>query len=341
MINMIEVDGAYGEGGGAVLRITAALSALSSKPVHIKNIRLGRPKPGLMPQHLNAVRAVSKLTDATVNGLEIGSSEINFCPRTLKAGNYGIDIKTAGSITLILQAFMIPAAFADGPVKISIMGGTDVRWSPSVDYLENITLPILRSMGYLARSKLIRRGHYPAGGGIYELEITPIKKFKPINKYELEFEGINGISHAVKLPEHVAIRQAKAAEKILLDAGYPSEIDIQHSEDTLSPGSGIVLWTNGKIPVSGSSIGEPGKRAEKVGSEAAKEILYHISKKAAFDRYMADQILPYIAIAGNSSIKVAELTNHALTNIYVINKFISRNFKVQGKIGEPALISID
>lgn len=338
---MIEVDGSYGEGGGAVLRLTAALSALKSKQVHITNIRSGRPQPGLMPQHLNAVRAVSMLSDATVEGLEIGSSEINFCPQTLKAGNYRIDIKTAGSITLLMQAFMIPAAFADGPVKITIFGGTDVRWSPSVDYFENVTLPIVRSMGYIARSKLIRRGHYPAGGGIYELEITPVKRFKPIKKYELEFNVIKGISHAVKLPEHVAKRQATAAEKVLSEAGYTSEIEIQHSEDSIGPGSGIVLWTNGKTPVSGSSIGKPGKRAEKVGSEAAKKILYHISKKAAFDRYMADQILPYIAIAGNSSIKVAELTNHALTNIYVINNFISRNFTVEGKIGETAFISVD
>lgn len=341
MVAMIKVDGSYGEGGGAVLRITAALSALCSKPVHITDIRSGRPKPGLMPQHLNAVDAVSRLSDATVKGLEIGSSEIYFCPKALKGGNYRVDIKTAGSITLILQAFMIPAAFADGPVKITIIGGTDVRWSPSIDYLENVTLPIIRSMGYIANTRLIRRGHYPKGGGIFELEVTPVKKFKPINISEIKFRGVKGISHAVKLPEHVARRQAKAAENILSHGGFHSEIEIQHSEDTLGPGSGIVLWTDGKTPVGGSSIGKPGKRAEKVGSEAAEEILYHISRKAGLDWYMADQILPYIAIAGNSSIKVSELTNHALTNIYVINKFIPRNFKVEGEIGEPALISVE
>lgn len=338
---MIEIDGSYGEGGGAILRITTALSALSSKPVHIKNIRSGRPKPGLMPQHLNAVKAVSKLSEASVDGLEIGSSEIYFRPKSLKGGKYRVNIKTAGSITLILQSFMIPAAFADGPVKITIIGGTDVRWSPSVDYLENVTLPILRSMGYIANTKLIRRGHYPAGGGVFEMEITPIKKFQPINISKLKFDIINGISHVTKLPEHVAKRQAQSAESVLSNKGFFSNIELEQSENALSPGSGIVLWTNGEIPVGGSSIGEPGKRAEKVGFEAANEILYHISRNAALDRYMVDQILPYMAIAGNSTVKVAELTNHALTNIYVINKFISKNFKVKGKIGESAVISID
>ena len=128
-------------------------------------------------------------------------------------GNFRIDIETAGSITLILQAFMIPAAFADGPVKITIIGGTDVRWSPSVDYLENVTLPILNLMGYRAKTNLIQRGHYPRGGGILELEIDPVKKLKPLNVSELKFDRINGISHAVKLPEHVAERQAKSAEE--------------------------------------------------------------------------------------------------------------------------------
>ena len=117
---MIEIDGSCGEGGGAVLRMATGLSALTSKPVKIYNIRSKRPKPGLMPQHLNSVKAVAILSDAEISGLEIGSTELSFKPGKLKPGNYDIDIKTAGSISLILQAFMIPAAFTGGPVKITI-----------------------------------------------------------------------------------------------------------------------------------------------------------------------------------------------------------------------------
>jgi RNA 3'-terminal phosphate cyclase (ATP) len=338
---LIEVDGSCGEGGGAVLRISTALSAVTSEPVHITNIRSGRPKPGLMPQHLNAVKAVADLSSASVTGLELGSTELFFHPRSLKGGNYRIDIGTAGSITLILQAFMIPAVFADSEVDITIVGGTDVRWSPSVDYLENVTLPILKLMGYRARTNLIQRGHYPRGGGILELEVDPVKKLKPLNTSELKFDIINGISHAVKLPVHVAERQAGSAEKILLNEGYKSKIKIKTSKTVLGSGSGILLWTNGLIPVSGSSIGELGKRAEEVGSEAAKQILYHISRDSAVDRYMGDQIVPYMALAGNSSIKTAELTQHALTNIHVTEKFINKKFHVEGTLGESAVISVD
>jgi RNA 3'-terminal phosphate cyclase (ATP) len=294
-----------------------------------------------MSQHLNAVKAVADLSNANVKGLELGSKEVTFIPESLKGGNYKIDIKTAGSITLILQAFMIPAAFADGPVKITILGGSDVRWSPSVDYLENVTLPILKLMGYHAKTNFIQRGHYPRGGGQLELEIEHIQKLRPLNVTEQKFDCIYGVSHCVNLPEHVAERQAKSAEKILINAGYPSKIKVQQSNKSIGPGSGIFLWTNGITPISGSSIGSPGKKAEKVGAQAAKEILYHISKKSALDKYMGDQIIPYMALAGNSRIKTAELTQHTLTNIYVTENFINKKFQVDGDLGESAIISVD
>jgi RNA 3'-terminal phosphate cyclase (ATP) len=338
---LIEIDGSYGEGGGSVLRIATALSAVTSKPVHITNIRSGRPKPGLMPQHMNAVKAVADLSNASVKGLEVGSTEISFTPKSLNGGVYEIDIGTAGSISLILQAFMIPAAFADGPVKIRITGGTDVRWAPSVDYVENVTLPILRLMGYNAHINIIRRGHYPRGGGILEIEVEPIMKLKPLNISDLQFDCICGISHSVKLPIHIAERQAQSAENILQSEGYKSKIIIKGSQNATGPGFSIFLWTNGITPVSGSAIGEPGKKAEKVGSEAAKQILYHISRRSAVDRYMGDQLIPYMALAGSSSIKTAELTQHALTNIHITEKFIDKKFQVDGIIGEAAVIMVD
>ena len=338
---MIEIDGSYGEGGGSVLRMATALSAVTSKPVHITNIRSGRPKPGLMAQHMNAVKSVADLSDATVKGLEVGSTEISFTPKSLNGGIYRIDIGTAGSISLILQAFMIPAAFADGPVKIRITGGTDIKWAPSVDFVENVKLPILRLMGYNANINIIQRGHYPRGGGILEIEIRPIAKLKPLNVSKLQFDCIFGISHSVKLPLHIAERQAQSAKNILHNEGYKSKIKIKGSQNAVGPGSSIFLWTNGVTPVSGSAIGEPGKRAEKVGLEAANQILYHISREAAVDKYMGDQLIPYIALAGGSCIKTAELTQHTITNIHITEKFIDKKFNVRGIMGGSAVISVD
>lgn len=337
---MIEIDGSYGEGGGAILRNAVAISALTLKPIHIKNIRANRPKPGLMPQHFNAVNAVAQISGAKCDKLNIGSGEIYFKPQNLKGGRFKIDIKTAGSITMVLQAFMIPAGFAPSPVEITIKGGTDVRWSPPVDYFQNVTLKILESMGYDVEMDMVRRGHYPRGGGIVKVNIKPVQKLNPVKLIDLQFDNVKGISHAVNLPEHVAVRQAESARKVLEANGIESEIEIEHSDNASGPGSGIVLWSDGDIPVGGSSIGERGLRAEKVGQLAGEEILFSISKKAALDKYMGDQIIPYMAIAGNSEVKTAELTLHTVTNIYIAQLLLDKKFEVKGKTGEIATISV-
>jgi len=338
---MIEIDGSYGEGGGAIVRNAVALSALTSKPISIKNIRANRPKSGLMSQHFNAVNAVALVSKAKCDKLSIGSDEIIFKPENIIGGKFEVDIKTAGSITMVLQAFMIPAAFAKSGVEITIKGGTDVRWSPPVDYLQNVTLKILEKVGYTAKIDVKRRGHYPRGGGIVKVNINPIKKLNPLKLIDLEIDRIKGISHAVKLPEHVAVRQAESAEKFLKTKGFDAEIEVEHSENTLGPGSGIVLWSEGNSRVGGSAIGERGLKAEKVGNIAAKELLYHISQNAALDKYMGDQIIPYMAIAGNSEVKTAELTLHAITNIYIAEKLLGKKFNIDGNLGESAIISVN
>lgn len=354
---MIEIDGSYGEGGGALVRISAALSALTGKSIRITDIRANRPKKGLMPQHLNALKSVALISNASYQGLQVGSTEVTFQPGELAGGDFELDIGTAGSMALVLQSFMIPAAFAEDQVKLTLKGGTDVRWSPPTDYLTNVTLPIFSWLGYNVELEMLQRGHYPRGGGVLKAVIHPVKKLNPFNLLHLKVDRVRGISHAVKLPEQVALRQAQSAETILENAGYPVEIEVQHSDNALGPGSGLVLWTEGENRtgnpdessrgssligrIGSSSIGEPGKKAELVGRQAAEELLYFISKNVALDGYMGDQIIPYMAMAGDSQVKTAELTEHTLTNIYVTEKITERSFEYTGKLGEPALIKVD
>jgi RNA 3'-terminal phosphate cyclase (ATP) len=162
---VIEIDGSFGEGGGQVLRTAVALSALLGREVHIKNIRAKRPNPGLRAQHMTAVKAVAALCDAETIGLEIESTELSFMPRKIVSGSFKFDVGTAGSISLVLQALMPAGAFSSGGTEFEITGGTDVRWSPTIDYVRFVILPMLSRLGYAAELKLIRRGHYPKGGG--------------------------------------------------------------------------------------------------------------------------------------------------------------------------------
>ncbi len=345
---MLEIDGSMGEGGGSVLRLSLALASIKSEPIRVYNIRANRSKPGLANQHLHAVKSLKELTEAKTKGLEIGSEEVVFEPKRNTGKDIKVDIGTAGSTTLILQSVMIPAAFAEEPVSIEVKGGTDNPFAPPIDYLKNVTIPILEKLGYHAEINLVKRGHYPKGGGIIKAEINPIEKLKPLNLTEAgKVSKISGVSHCVKLPSHIAKRQAEAAKERLAEAGHEAGIEVEYyekSEDPhLSPGTGVVLWAetrNGSI-LGSNGHGEKGKPAEKVGKEAAEKLLDELETGKALDKYLTDQIIPYLSLAeGQSIISTTELTSHTLTNVELVEKILGTEIEVSGMEGEPGEISV-
>jgi RNA 3'-terminal phosphate cyclase (ATP) len=346
---LIEISGDMLEGGGQIVRTTVALSALTGTEVRISKIRDRRPNPGLQAQHVTAVRAVAALTSAETEGLFSGSRELVFKPRCHIAGHFTFDVGTAGSIPLILQAVMPSAAYATGKIEFELTGGTDVPWSPTIDYIRLVEFPLLELMGYRAQLVVHRRGHFPKGGGYVTLTVDPPRALKAVTLVDRGHEiGVAGISHCVKLPSHVAQRQATAA-KAALNIDKPRTVDIAietypSSEDKhLGPGSGIALamkFTNAPI-LGADSIGERGKPAERVGAEAASKLLSELHSKAAVDRHMGDILIPYMALAeGRSEIEVSEITTHTLTNIRVAEMLSGTKFTVQGSLHELGRISV-
>lgn len=326
---MIEVDGSYGEGGGQILRTAVALSAIIGEDVRIKNIRRNRPQEGLKPQHLTSIETAAILCNADITGVFPGSTEIHFSPSEIIGVNEKISIGTAGSIPLLMQAIMPIAACAKENTKLVISGGTDVAWSPSIDYLRKITLKALKEMGYQANIELIERGYYPKGGGIAEIEIIPskLKEFHYIPNDQNIKNGKNricGISHCSRLPEHVAKRQAESAIQILEKNGKGADVDIV-KDDFLSTGSGITLWTGHSGSV---NIGKKGLPAEKVGEYAANDILDELFSGASVDVHLADQLIPYMGLTGGGSFTVKEVSKHCLTNIHITEQMLDVRFSV-------------
>ena len=177
---MIDIDGSEGEGGGQMLRTAIALSALTGKPVRIRNIRANRPKPGLAAQHLCAVRGVTGICDAQVEGAEVGSTQLQFVPGEVRAGNYHLDVGTAGSITLVLQACMLASARSPDEMRFRIVGGTNVRWSPPIDFYERSFFPRLVTLGFRVQITDVRRGFYPEGGGSVEVHFQAPREVQPV-----------------------------------------------------------------------------------------------------------------------------------------------------------------
>ena len=140
---MITIDGSEGEGGGQVLRYSAALSLLTDEPFTIQNIRGGRAKPGLMRQHVTALEAACAIGGAECSGLTVGASELTFRPGSVTPGEYHFAVGTAGSTGLVLQTVLVPLMLADAPSKLVIEGGTHAMAAPPFEFLQKTLLPVL------------------------------------------------------------------------------------------------------------------------------------------------------------------------------------------------------
>ncbi len=338
---MIEIDGDYLEGGGQILRTSLSLSVLLHKPFIIKNIRAKRKNPGLQPQHLTAVRALHKISDAFVEGAELHSQALTFSPKTINSGKFIFDVsevkESAGSVSLVLQAILLPLAFSGADSHVILRGGTHVNWSPSFEYLKEIFIPTVGKMGLLAGMEINRYGFYPIGGGEIEVRIKKIGKLTALEQVEPDLlQRIAGISVVANLPDDIARRQKDAALKKLV--GYACEKKIE-TKNAPSFGKGTLLFLKAVHANSVAGffdLGELGKKAEIVGIEAAEQLIEFEKSKAAVDSHLADQLLPYAVLAEGKTVFTAEkITNHLLTNAYTIKQFIPEaKIDVDGKSGK-------
>ncbi len=324
---MLEIDGSFGEGGGQILRTSLALSILTQTPVHIYNIRKNRPREGLSPQHLKTISAIEALTGSTVTGNSLSSTEIKFIPKDEFKRKVTINIGTAGSITLLLQSLMIFLPFLENKTNIGVYGGTDVPWSPQIEYLKEVTIPTLERMGYKIEVTKVLRGYYPKGGGFVEIEVDQIKKLKSIQIDRFEKSPkIQGVSYSSNLPENVTERQKKSARAILFRDGLTPNIKLQVEKDsTKRIGSGIFIFSKNRTSIIGDgALGAKGKRAEEVGEEGARQFLEKYSQ--GFDSHISDQVVPYMALAEGNSKIFTKNTSHLETNISIMEKFYDIKF---------------
>ncbi|MBI5332279.1 MAG: RNA 3'-terminal phosphate cyclase [Candidatus Aenigmarchaeota archaeon] len=375
-MDMIEIDGATGEAGGQILRTATGLSAITGKPFHIYNIRKGRCTQGMRPQHLTGVKAVAQLCNAKLKHAEIDSTELEFIPGKITGGKHRFDIGTAGSIPLLLQSLIIPATHANMPVELDLYGGTDVKWSPTIDYFRYIFVKYAKMFGIDVSVDIIKRGFYPKGGGHIIMRIMPAMPTPLVLTECTELTRIDawGIATNDMKKAQVAERIMKAFEqeinniakniaKSLLGSMF-SDLTIGRTElrsnevrdttkhnktrnkipdcrevqyiDSLSTGCTFFAHThheNGTC-LGSCAIGEKGKSAEQIGKDVALMLKKQIDSKACVDENMADQILPFMALAaphGESRIKAAEITDHVRTNIWVIEKFMPVKFEIDEK----------
>jgi len=311
---MLKTDGSMGEGGGQIVRSAVALSAITGEPVTITGIRAARKNQGLVAQHIAAIRAVAGTCDAECSGLSPGSSMLTFFPGTIKPRDLFIDVGTAGSIPLVIQAWL-PIALRTGG-SLHVTGGTEVASSPTIDYLEHLLCGVLIEAGAKISLEIIRRGYYPKGGGevIIRVEKTAIS---PIVPKTCEEAPITIISCSSNLPDHIAPRQASAAQEYLTTEQIGVAEQVLDQRTGPGTGTSCTIWKGGK---GGSALGKQGLPAEQVGRMAAASFVYEYRKPGTVDSHLSDQLLVPLALFGGTY-TTSSLTLHAKTLCLLLAQF--------------------
>lgn len=330
-VRPLTLDGAYGEGGGQLLRTAVALAAITGRAITIENVRAKRPKPGLAPQHVAAVSAVAALCDAHVDGLALRSTKLTFAPGRLRGGEFRFDVGTAGSVTLVMQA-LLPALIACGErCTVTLCGGTDVRGAPPLDYFCQVTLGLLARIGVCATLAIRRRGYYPRGGGEIALSVLP-SQLRLLSFLEPgTMHRIAGAAHVAAIDVNVARRMRDAfVAGFGVHAGIASQIDVISltPDQAFGAGGAFVAWVEAEHTVFGAGrVAERGVRAEALGSAVAAELLADLAVDACLDIHAADQVLVYLALAGGGSFTTREVTSHAQTAIWLLEQFLPVRFQ--------------
>jgi RNA 3'-phosphate cyclase len=333
---MMEIDGSQKSGSGTILRLSVALAAITKKPLHITNIRQNRPQPGLKPQHLEAVLTAGKLCNAKIQGGKLGSKELWFTPQEIKGGDFEALIETAGSIPMLLLATLPICLFAEKPVRLHVgKGGTDTTHAPTINYLRFVFLPALKQMGVEAEITVQKYGYYPKGMGEATITVKPNRQLKPFALKSFgNLKSIKGVSVCTFLADRqVAERQAKAAEDNLSQNGFRADIKIVNDQSNpIQKGSSIVLWaeTDKGVIIGADAIGELRKMSEAVGKEAAQRLNAELLVKPTVDIYLADMLIPYIALAEENSVFLARtVSEHIESNIWLIEKMLNIKFTIE------------
>jgi RNA 3'-terminal phosphate cyclase (ATP) len=334
---MIEIDGSMFSGSGTLLRYAAALATIKREPLHMVRIRFKRPKPGLRPQHLLAVKACCALSSGHVQGAEVGSQEIVYYPgKKLTGGNLDFDIGTAGSATMLAFTLIPPALFAEQPSRFSITGGLFQDFAPSFFHMQSVLLPLLRQMGAHVDLKMDRPGYVPKGEGRLTMKVRPLTRpLKPLHMLKQgTVKKIHGIALASHLAEqNVSRRMAERSSRILHERGYESEIRALDDNTAVQKGAALILWakSNTGCLLGADQAGKPRRRSESIADSVARSLLEDLESGACTDRYLADQLILFAGLAErDTEYIIPKVTEHVRSNLWLVETILGVRTELKG-----------
>lgn len=336
---MLIIDGSLGEGGGQILRSSLTMSLITGQPFRMTRIRAGRKRPGLLRQHLTAVRAAAAVGGARVEGDRLGSQELTFHPASVRAGDFELDVGSAGSATLVLQTVLPPLLVASAPSRLLLEGGTHNPFAPPFDYLQRVFLPLVARMGATVEVSLERAGFYPAGGGRFRVTVRPAPRLE-----RLELVERGAVRHQQarallsRLPRQIGERELQRVRQQL---GWPEEQ--LRVEEVASPGPGNALLLeveSEQLTELFTAFGERGVPAEAVADRAVAAVRRYLAAGVPVGEQLADQLLLPLALAGGGVFRTLPLSSHTRTNLGVLQSFVSLEVRSEERTPDDWLVEL-
>ncbi|KJZ74878.1 hypothetical protein HIM_05787 [Hirsutella minnesotensis 3608] len=322
----VSLDGTTGEGGGQLVRVAVCLAALTGKPITITNIRGNRPGKrggGLKSQHATSISWLADATDAEVQGLSVGSKTLTFAPRStpIHLAKRKFDIQpdsSAASALLVLQAILPYVLFASNdraePVELTIAGGTNVSWSPSFEYFDQVLMPALEErFGIVVERRLDRRGwsHGKLSRGQIWIKVWPIPKgqsiiYSPVaDSLHLGPPVVKRIDASVIVPRH-SHEELRAELTTRLASHFPqADVAFKLCEDSGSDARWSVLLV---AHASGArwgkdilcSLSRNAKSREAFVAQTCEQLSGDLAlqvRRGAVDEHLQDQLIVFQALA--------------------------------------------
>lgn len=319
---MIVIDGSKGEGGGQILRSSLALSLLTGQPFRVHDIRAGRQKPGLLRQHLAAVRGASAIADAVVQGAELGSRELSFTPGSVKGGTYTFSVGSAGSATLVFQTVLLPLLLRGGaPSSLTFEGGTHNPMAPPFDFVARAFLPLLRKMGADVHVELSAHGFYPAGGGVFTADVAPASALGGLSLLQ---RGAHRANTATAVLSRVPIAVAnKELDALTSSLGWERSVGKPQMVER-SPGAGNALFATVEsehVTEVFTAFGERGVPSHDVANQVANEVRAYLATDAPVGEHLADQLVMPLALGEGGVFRTVAPTQHTRTQIDIVEVF--------------------
>ena len=328
----LKIDGSICHGGGQILRSALALSAILGKPFEMHSIRKNRSQPGLRRQHLCGVLAAAEICGAKLEGAELGSEDLLFIPKKIKAGTYQFAVGTGGSVSLVLQSILLPLAVQKVKSHISVAGGTYTPQAPTAEIFTETLVPRMNQMGYSVKAEITRAGFFRIGGGLVQVDCCRKDNFMPVYWMEKESPRKCFIQIVTShFPEKTTLKVAKLIREELskMRNMIPYELEIMENPDIEEPGAAVIVRTAGRIPTVFSEIAQYGYSSEALARSLGKQIRSFLAASAPIESHLADQIILPLFFAAGGIFLTKSSSEHLESCIKILELFTGQKVKTE------------